>query len=703
MSFKSWLSTVTQSRRRPIRSLRRVPHRARLDVEALEDRWVPSTITTLASFDGSHGTSSSGLVVDSQGNLYGATQSSTSAPTAFEVAAGSGQITPLATLSPWISSPLATRINGGLTIDHAGNLYGSAYSISPLGTVFGRIFELAAGSGAFTDLADFRGLPGALVLDGNGNLFGAATRSGLSGDDIVFEVVAGSGTVATLASFNGTNGSSPTSSALVMDPAGNLFGTTQAGGAFGGGTVYELAAGSGAVTALASFDSTSTFDKSGLVMGKSGNLFGTYTEYLGHFIGIESRVYEVAATGNTMTTLSALDQRAVGRFSSSALKMDGAGKLFGTTAQSGFSDGGTTQGSMIEVATGTGEVTILATFDGANGANPQGSLVMDNTGNLFGATTQSGASGFGTVFEVAGAGTPIPATSPTVMTVTDAGGTYDGVTAFAATVIVTGSGTITGSPAVDYFDNTTSTDLGSSAPINAGHYTATATYAGDATHTGRSGTVTFDILKAASVVTVTGGTSIYDGDTHTGGSAVVSGVGTGITQKVTWSYTGDQVNAGAYTATATYAGDANHLGSSASATMTITAKLLEATAWSQGTINLGSNGSINLHLAVAAGQLYGSDTVASLFKGATFTIAIQNANGSVTYGKLTSVARVEADGSITVSMQMNDALRADLYDAYTNGRAVNFHMTALANGGDYMIDEDTMSRLLNNGALKYVV
>ena len=42
-------------------------------------------------------------------------------------------------------------------------------------------------------------------------------------------------------------------------------------------------------------------------------------------------------------------------------------------------------------------------------------------------------------------------------------------------------------------------------------------------------------------------------------------------------------------------------------------------------------------------------------------------------------------------------------DAYVNGRAVNFNMTATANGGNYSIDEDTMSRLLNNGALRYIV
>jgi hypothetical protein len=86
----------------------------------------------------------------------------------------------------------------------------------------------------------------------------------------------------------------------------------------------------------------------------------------------------------------------------------------------------------------------------------------------------------------------------------DAGGTYDGTTQFAATVTVTGAGTITGSPTLTYHDNTRGIDLGSTPPINAGNYTATAIYSGDTTHTGSSGTATFDILKAPSATTTAG-------------------------------------------------------------------------------------------------------------------------------------------------------------------------------------------------------
>lgn len=271
------------------------------------------------------------------------------------------------------------------------------------------------------------------------------------------------------------------------------------------------------------------------------------------------------------------------------------------------------------------------------------------------------------------------------------GGTYDGN---AHTQTVTVSGVL--SDGQLYTTSLTGT--------NAGNYSQAWSFSNsNYKAVDESGTLAFTIGKASSSVTVTPATYTYDTTTHTHGTFLVSGVGTGVTQNVTWSYVGDQVNAGTYTATATYAGDANHYGSVGSATMTVQAKLLQASAWSQGTINIGSNGVIVLHIAVAGGQLYNSDTVYSLFNGATFTIGIQNADGSTTYGTMTSVAAVNSDGTINVSMKMSDSLRADLYDAYVNGRAVNFAVTATANGGNYGIDADTMSRLLNNGALKYVV
>ena len=92
----------------------------------------------------------------------------------------------------------------------------------------------------------------------------------------------------------------------------------------------------------------------------------------------------------------------------------------------------------------------------------------------------------------------------------------------------------------------------------------TATYAGDANHFASSDSATITIDKATVHDVATGGSFTYDGTTHTGGSAVVSGDGV-IMPARRAVLQGDQVNAGSYTVTATYAGDANHTGSSDSA------------------------------------------------------------------------------------------------------------------------------------------
>src|SRR5207249_2399162 len=116
---------------------------------------------------------------------------------------------------------------------------------------------------------------GGLVLDSSGNLFGTTSSGGPGGSGTVFEVAAGSGAFTTVASFSGINGSNP-DAGLILDSSGNLYGTTFQGGAHDFGTVYEVAAGSGAITTLASFTAPEgALPYGGLVRDSSGNLYGT--------------------------------------------------------------------------------------------------------------------------------------------------------------------------------------------------------------------------------------------------------------------------------------------------------------------------------------------------------------------------------------------------------------------------------------------
>jgi hypothetical protein len=136
--------------------------------------------------------------------------------------------------------------------------------------------------------------------------------------------------------------------------------------------------------------------------------------------------------------------------------------------------------------------------------------------------------------------------------------TYTGNPLEPCSAKATGAGSLDVDLSVSYADN-----------VNAGTATASASYDGDANHHGSSGSETFTIEKAPSTVTVNCGAGpfTYNGSPQTPCSATVTGVG-GLNHSLTVSYA-DNVGAGTATASASYAGDANHLGDSNSRTFTI--------------------------------------------------------------------------------------------------------------------------------------
>jgi fibronectin-binding autotransporter adhesin len=249
---------------------------------------------------------------------------------------------------------------------------------------------------SLTTLATFNGTNGlnpeaTLFRDSSGNLFGTTYAGGASSDGTVFEVQAGSGTVTTLASFSGTNGANP-QSGLVEDSSGNLFGTTLNGGASGYGTVFEWVKSSGSITVLASFNNTANGANpaAGVIEDSNGNLFGTTS---GGGPSGYGTVFEWVKSSGTITVLASFNA-INGLDSQAGLVEDSSGNLFGTTSGPG-------DGSVFEVMHGSSTITTLATFNGTNGDNPEAGLVEDSSGNFFGTTFQGGTSGDGNVFELA--------------------------------------------------------------------------------------------------------------------------------------------------------------------------------------------------------------------------------------------------------------------------------------------------------------
>ena len=150
--------------------------------------------------------------------------------------------------------------NQPLAIDAAGNLYGLNGAT---------LFEVARGSGVVTSLvtlpiASGDLIPTSLAADAAGDIYGALVPSGQASDvdTSIFEVARGGGAT-TLATFVGTSGSGPAN--FTIDAAGNLYGTTSAGGAADDGTVFAVVKGSGVVTTLVSFDGANGRTPAGLV------------------------------------------------------------------------------------------------------------------------------------------------------------------------------------------------------------------------------------------------------------------------------------------------------------------------------------------------------------------------------------------------------------------------------------------------------
>ena len=205
-----------------------------------------------------------------------------------------------------------------------------------------------------------------------------------------------------LASFGGTNGGWLQSS-LYADAAGDLFGTTEQGGATGFGIAFELvktATGYSAPVTLATFTGTNgEYSHAGLIADAAGDLFGTTS---GDGSSTHGTVFELVktATGYGAPVILTAFNGTNGNVPMAALTIDAAGDLFGTTLSGGANGAGNVF-ELAKTATGYAAATTLATFAGANGASPEGKLITDAAGNLFGTTEYGGADNDGNVFELA--------------------------------------------------------------------------------------------------------------------------------------------------------------------------------------------------------------------------------------------------------------------------------------------------------------
>jgi len=345
-------------------------------------------------------------------------------------------------LSSFVANPNGANPQSNLIVDAAGNLYGTTYYGGRFG--FGTVFQLQpTENGRWTENVLYNFTGGAdggypvagVVLDTAGNLYGTTVAGGIAGQycyyydppycGVVFELSPGAtGWAETvLYRFAGSpnDGGNPVSN-LVLDAAGNLYGTTLWAGNNGSGIVFELSPSSNGVwteTVLHNFTGLADGGRgaSGLIFDSKGDLYGA-TELGGNpnceNLGGDNEgcgvVFELSNDGNGTWTESVLHtfDGNDGAFPYGNLTFDPSGNLYGTTVGgpgSYCSEGCGTVFRLSPNQDGSWSETVLYIFAGGpDGINPVGSLLLDDSGDLYGVTEGGGSNACyydcGIVFEL---------------------------------------------------------------------------------------------------------------------------------------------------------------------------------------------------------------------------------------------------------------------------------------------------------------
>lgn len=376
------------------------------------------------------------LLSDGAGNFYGTTSSGglkscgLSTPfcgTVFKVSVGSNGTLTETVLYKFQGGTDAAAPAGSLIFDSAGNLYGTSTSGGDPrvcnGQGCGTVFKLSPNSdGTWSETVLYRFLGSTdaaqpalgVVMDSAGNLYGASDGGGciVGCNGTIFKLAPGSNgfwTESILYTFQGgTDGGFPT--ALILDSAGNFFGTTFSGGtgrnSCSCGTVFEFSptsSGGWQKTVLYSFNDglDGGFPSSGVTLDSAGNLYGETFDG-GSFACPQSGcgiVYRLTPDSSgwkfgVVYTFNGVDGSR-GSQPSGGLTVDSAGNLYGTTGGGGnlTCNNGNGCGTVFKLSRQTGNTftfSKILQFNGTSGSFPNSGVIVDPSGNLYGTTFTGG-------------------------------------------------------------------------------------------------------------------------------------------------------------------------------------------------------------------------------------------------------------------------------------------------------------------------
>ena len=379
-----------------------------------------ATVRVLHSFTGNTGTADgyapfAALLEDGRGELYGTTQFGGTGNciggcgTVFKVAAD-GTETVLYSFTGGSDGALP---NAGLIRGRDGNLYGTteiggggagcqsaafvqAYGLPGCGTVFS-----ISPAGQLKIVYAFTGVNGdgsllfsGVVQDERGNLFGTTAGGGSKGAGTIFEISPNSKERVLYSFSGGADGSGPNSVTIGRD--GALYGTTIGGGASGVGTVFKLER-NGTEEVLHSFGDDPTDGASpgsGLLLGLNGRFYGS--TLFGGAQGLGG-LFEVTPAGELRMVYSFTTGAGGSAAPNGPLVQDAAGDIYGTTEFGGTAG----LGSIFRLSRHNVFTTLVSLDGSSSGASsPAAGIVLGKDGNLYGTSVNGGTDDGGTVFEV---------------------------------------------------------------------------------------------------------------------------------------------------------------------------------------------------------------------------------------------------------------------------------------------------------------
>jgi uncharacterized repeat protein (TIGR03803 family) len=304
-------------------------------------------------------------------------------------------------LYSFAGAPDGANPYAGLILDAKGNLYGTTQGGGADG--YGTVFKYDPTTKKETVLYSFTGAPdgagpfAGLIFNAKGNLYGTTQGGGASGDGTVFKYDPTTKKETVLYSFTGAPDGAGPYAGLILDAKGNFWGTTSGDGADGYGTVFKYDPTTKKETVLYSFTGApdgGAGPYASLIPGANGNLYGTTAQGGINDVGT---VFKYDPTTKNETVLHSFTGGADGALPLySGLILDAKGNFWGTTVGGG-ADG---YGTVFKYDPTTKKEAVLYGFTGApDGATPVRGVILDANGNFYGTTTVGGTSGDGTVFK----------------------------------------------------------------------------------------------------------------------------------------------------------------------------------------------------------------------------------------------------------------------------------------------------------------